>query len=118
MKRLFFWMLLLVAIAGAASAIKLILSLKAPIPAAKLNVEPPSSPFKDPIGARGLVESVDENIRIAPSVPALVQKVMVVVDQDVKAGDVLVVQDSREASAAVAAREAEINGLKETLLQQ
>lgn len=108
MKRRLFWILVLIAIGGAASAIRLVFTLKKPLLGAEIAVEPPSSPFKDSIGARGLVESINENVRIAPAVAGLVEKVSVVVGASVNEGDTLVVQDTREARAVVAAQEAEI----------
>jgi multidrug efflux pump subunit AcrA (membrane-fusion protein) len=112
MKRLFFWVLLAIAVFGAIRAIQLVLELKKPVPTAKLSVEPPKAPFEKSIGARGLVESVDENIRISPSIAALVMEVPVTVGQMVKKGDVLIKQDTREPEAMVAAQGAEIVALK------
>ena len=112
MKRTFFWILLAVAIVGAVSAIQLVLASRKPLPAAKLVAEPPSAPFAKSIGARGLVESVDENIRIAPALAAVVMEVPVAVGHRVKKGDVLIGQDTREAEAMVAAQGAEIGALQ------
>jgi HlyD family secretion protein len=112
MKRIFFWILLAIAIVGAGRAIQLVLDLKKPLPVAPLSAEPPKAPFPISIGARGLVESVDENVRISPSIAAVVMDVPVVVGQMVKKGDVLIKQDTRETEAMVAAQAAEILTLK------
>ena len=112
MKRIFFWILLLVAVGGAVKAIQLVLSSRTPLPTAKFSAEPPSAPFAKSIGARGLVESVDENIRIAPAIAAVVMEVPVTVGQTVKKGDVLIKQDTRETEAMVAAQDAEITALQ------
>lgn len=112
MKRIFFWILLLVAVGGAVKAIQLVLSSRMPLPSAKLAAEPPSAPFAKSIGARGLVESVDENIRIAPAIAAVVMEVPVTVGHTVKKGDVLIKQDTRETEAMVAAQAAEITALQ------
>lgn len=110
-KRLFFWLLLAAAVVGAVSAVRLVLAQRKTLPEAKLLAEPPRAPFTASIGARGLVESVDENVHISPALPALVAKVPVKVGDEVKAGDVLVEQDTREARAIIAAQEAEIAAL-------
>ncbi len=112
MKRIFFWILLLVAVGGAVKAIQLVLSSRMPLPTAKFSAEPPSAPFAKSIGARGLVESVDENIRIAPAIAAVVMEVPVTVGHTVKKGDVLIKQDTRETEAMVAAQAAEITALQ------
>jgi HlyD family secretion protein len=108
MKRLFFWILLGVAVFGAVSAVRLVFASRMPLPTAGPIAEPPHAPFAKSIGARGLVESVDENVRIAPAVAGLVSEVLVKVGDDVKQGDVLLKQDARDASAVIAAQEAEI----------
>ncbi len=110
-KRLFFWLLLAAALIGAVSAVRLVLAQRKSLPEAKLLAEPPRAPFASSIGARGLVESVDENVHISPALPALVTKVLVQVGDEVKAGDVLVEQDTREARAIITAQEAEIAAL-------
>ncbi len=112
MKRIFFWLLLLVAVGGAVKAIQLVIASRKPLPSAKLVAEPPSAPFAKSIGARGLVESVDENIRIAPAIAAVVLEVPVAVGHRVKKGDVLIKQDTREPEAMVAAQAAEISALR------
>lgn len=112
MKRIFFWILLIIAVVGAVSAIRLVLDSRKPTAAAVIVAEPPRAPFPKSIGARGLVESVDENVRIAPAVAAVVMEVPVTVGQAVKKGDVLIQQDSREAEAMVAANSAEITALQ------
>ena len=112
MKRLFFWILLIIAVVGAVSAIRLVLDSRKPAAAAPLVAEPPRAPFAKSIGARGLVESVDENIRIAPAIAGLVVEVPVTVGQAVKKGDVLIKQDTRESEAMVTAQAAEIAALQ------
>lgn len=112
MKRIFFWILLIVAVVGAVSAIRLVLDSRKPTTAAVIVAEPPRAPFPKSIGARGLVESVDENVRIAPAVAAVVMEVPVTVGQAVKKGDLLIQQDSREAEAMVAAQSSEISALR------
>ncbi len=115
MKRTFFWILLIAAVLGAASAIRLVFELRKPLPKAQLISEPAKAPYLLNIGARGLVESVDENVRIAPAVAALVVDVPVRVGDEVNKGDVLVRQDNREAEASVLSQQAEITALRTQL---
>lgn len=111
-KRLFFWIIIATAIIGALSAIRLVVtSRKVAVAAAPLN-EPPRTPFANTIGGRGLVESLDQNVRVAPALPGLVTKVYVEVGHEVKAGDVLLELDQRESTAMVAAQEADIAALR------
>jgi RND family efflux transporter MFP subunit len=97
-----------IALAGIVGAVFLVRQLRREPPAAAPVAEPASSPFAESIGARGIVESVDENVRIAPAVAGLVTKVNVKVGDTVKAGDVLLEQDNRDAAAVVAAQRAQL----------
>ena len=117
MKRLIFWLLIFAAVAGAAASVRLVLTSRKVIPAAVPLSEPPRAPFPKSIGGRGIVESVNENVRIAPAVAALVRKVNVKVGDDVKAGDVLIEQDTRDAAALVAAQEADCAALQKQLTE-
>lgn len=96
------------AIAGIVGAVFLVKRLRREPPAPPPVAVPASSPFPDSIGARGIIESVDENVRIAPAVAGLVTRVNVKVGDAVKAGDVLLEQDGREAAAMVAAQRAQL----------
>ncbi len=107
-KRTFFWILIFVAVAGSVAAVKLVVEARKSIEPAKPVALPPSPPFVDAIGGRGIIESIDENVRVAPAVAGLVTEVPVRVGQNVKAGDILMRQDVREADAMVGAQEAEI----------
>jgi HlyD family secretion protein len=115
MKRFIFWLIVLAALAGAASAIRLVVNIRKEMPRMEPVGKPPSAPFASAIGARGIIESVDENIRIAPALAGLVAEVPVEVGKDVKKGDVLVRQDTREAEAMIAAQQAEIGSWKTQL---
>jgi HlyD family secretion protein len=117
MKRLIFWLLILTSIIGAVACVRLVLTSRKAIPAAIPLNDPPRAPFPKSIGGRGLVESVNENVRIAPAVAALVSKVNVKVGDDVKAGDVLIEQDTRDAAALVASQEAEFAALQKQLAE-
>jgi len=104
LKRLSVWL----ALAGIVAAFFLVKRLRHEPPPPPPVAIPASSPFPDSIGARGIIESVDENVRIAPAVAALVTKVNVKVGDHLKAGAVLLEQDSREAAAVVAAQRAQL----------
>ncbi len=117
MKRLIFWLLIVTAIVGAFASVRLVLTSRKTIPAATALNEPPRAPFPKSIGGRGLVESVNENVRIAPAVAALVAKVNVKVGDDVNKGDVLIEQDTRDAAALVTAQEAEFEALQKQLAE-
>jgi multidrug efflux pump subunit AcrA (membrane-fusion protein) len=69
---------------------------------------PPTSVFPNTIGAEGMVEPKSEDIAIAPVVPGLVVTVRVKAHQIVQAGDVLWEQDTRELSAQIPVREADV----------
>ncbi len=117
MKRLIFWLLIGIAVIGAFASFRLVVNSRKTIPAAVPLNEPPRAPFKKSIGGRGIIESVNENVRIAPAVAGLVAKVNVKVGDVVKAGDVLVEQDTRDAAALVAAQEAEFSALQKQLAE-
>ena len=70
--------------------------------------EPARSPYEGKVAATGLDEAARENVKVAAPRPALVTRVHVQVQQDVKAGDPLFQLDDREASARVAATEAQL----------
>lgn len=110
-RRLTFWL----ALAGIVVAVRLVLGLRtvAPVPAPV--AEPARAPFADSIGARGIVESVDENVRIASAVAGLVAQVFVKVGDEVQAGAPLIEQDTRDAAALVAAQDAQVATLRAQL---
>lgn len=97
-----------IALLGIAAVIFIVVRLRDTGPASEPLVPPPQSPYANSIGARGIVESTNENVRIAPAASGLVEKVNVRVGGDVKAGDVLFSMDSRDALAAVKTAEAQL----------
>ena len=100
------------AIFGLIGAIFLVARLRTQEPPAPPIAEPAQGPYPEQIGARGIVESVDENVRIAPAVAGLITKVFVKVGDEVKAGDPLVEQDTRDARAQVTVQQAQVDALK------
>jgi multidrug efflux pump subunit AcrA (membrane-fusion protein) len=107
-RRLTFWLALI----GLAVAIRLVLLLRERPPVPPPVAEPARAPYANPIGARGLVEAVDENVRVAPAVAGLVAKVHVKAGDEVAEGAVLFEQDQRDARALVAAQEAQLAGMQ------
>lgn len=103
---------LLFAVLGVAAVFLLVTKLRKVEPAPPPLVEPARAPFADNIGARGIVESVNENVRIAPAISGLVTKVNVGVGDKVEEGDVLLEQDSRDARALIEIEEAQIETLR------
>jgi RND family efflux transporter MFP subunit len=111
---MFKWATVVLAVAGFGLAFFLVRNLKAPAPPAPPLAEPAQAPFEQAIGARGIIESVDENVRVAAAVPALVAEVKVVVGQKVARDEVLIELDQREvrarrATVEAALREAELS---------
>ena len=96
------------AIAGIVGVSLLVVKLRKPEPPAIPLVEPSRAPYANSIGARGIVESIDENVRIAPTLPGLIAEVMVKVGDRVKKGDPLFREDSRDAEARVANQKAQV----------
>ena len=96
------------ALLGIVAMFLLVARLKKPDPVAPPLVEAATAPYQAAIGARGIVESLGENVHISPLVSGVVEEVFVKVGDQVKNGDPLFRVDSRAARAAVASREAEI----------
>jgi len=86
---------------GIIAVVLLVARLRQSGPAPEPLIPPPQSPFAQSIGGRGIVESTDENVRVAPAASGLVDNVAVRVGDVVKAGDVLFTMDGRDAAAAV-----------------
>jgi RND family efflux transporter MFP subunit len=98
------------AIAGIIAMVLLVRSLAEatelrPIPPV---VEPARTPFEQTVGGRGIVESIGENVRIAPPVSGLVTGVFVQAGQQVTSGTPLLMLDSRLAEAEVRLAQAQI----------
>jgi len=69
---------------------------------------PPHNPYQGTVAAAGIVEAVNENVRIAPPLAGLVTKVYVTVGDQVRAGTPLFQLDDRELRAQLSTREAAI----------
>ena len=103
-KRLSFY----IALAGIIAVTLLVLRLRQSGPDSQPLIPPPQSPHSDSIGGRGLVESVNENVRIAPATSGLIQSVAVQVGSKVSQGAVLFTMDDRDACSAVKVQEAQV----------
>jgi HlyD family secretion protein len=112
-KRISVWL----AFAGIVAAVLVVKKVRHTEPPAPPLAEPAHAPFKNSIGARGIVESFQENVRIAPAVAALVTKVNVKVGDAAKKGDTLFEQDARDAEALVKIQEAQIHTLRAQIEQ-
>ena len=99
---------ILLAVAGILAVTLLVFQLKKPQPAPTPLVEPSRAPYADSIGARGIVESENENVRIAPLLPGLIAEVYVKVGDRVTKGQPLFRQDTRDAEARVANQKAQV----------
>ena len=74
-------------------------------PAAPLPIEaPPHNPYATTVAAAGIIEAVNENVRIAPPISGLVTKVYVAVSDHVEQGDRLFQLDDRELRAQLQTR--------------
>jgi len=103
---------ILLAIAGITAVSLLVIRLKKPSPPPVPLVEPSRAPYADSIGARGIVEGVNENVRIAPLLPGLIDEVYVKVGDRVGKGDPLFRQDTRDAEARIANQKAQVGLLE------
>lgn len=99
---------ILLALLGIVAVTLLVLRLKKPLPTPIPLVEPSRAPYADSIGARGLVEAVNENVIVAPILPGLIMDIYVKVGDQVRKGDPLFRQDTRDATAKVAAQQAQV----------
>lgn len=111
--RLTFWL----AVIGIISATMLLQRLQKADPNLPPVAEPPRALFANGIGARGLIESIDENVRIAPAVPGLVQAVHVQVGKVVAEGDPLIELDQRDARAFAAVQESAVAAVRAQILE-
>lgn len=68
----------------------------------------PKSPYATTVAATGIIEAVNENVRIGPPLPGLVAKVFVAVGDRVREGAPLLQLDDRDLRAQLVSREAAI----------
>ena len=101
LKRISFWG----ALVGIVLAIAVLL-MRGKEPVAPPPVEaPPQNPYSGTVAASGIIEAVNENVRIAPPVDGMVVKVFVGVGDRVEKQDPLFQLDGRELRARLRTRE-------------
>ncbi|MFO0707546.1 MAG: efflux RND transporter periplasmic adaptor subunit [Nitrospira sp.] len=113
-KRLSVWMALIGI--GFAAWILLSAAKKEPMPTPV--AEPPRSPYEQSVAASGIIEAVNENVRIAPPIAGLITKVFVAVGDQVQAQAPLFQLDDRELHAQLLTREAAIPPIQAQLEEQ
>jgi RND family efflux transporter MFP subunit len=80
--------------------------------------EPPRSPYEHTVAASGIIEAVNENVRIAPPVAGLVTNVLVKVGDQVNERTPLFQLDDRDLRAQLLTREAAIPPLRAQIDEQ
>jgi len=96
------------AVIGIIAVVALVLRLRQSGPEPTPLVPPPQSLYAESVGARGIVESLHENVRISPTVAGRIETVAVKVGDRVKKGDPLFVIDARDAASEVRMMEAQL----------
>ncbi len=111
LKRISFWL----AVAGIVGAVLLINQQRKQPPRPAPLVEPARSPFPNSVAATGIIEALQENVRIATTKAGLVAKVFVTVGTKVRKGDQLFQLDDRETRAKLATVESQRDSLRAAL---
>ncbi len=114
MKRMSVWL----AIAGVGLAAWVLMGANQKDPMPQPISEPPRSPYPHTVAASGLIEAVNENVRIAPPVAGLITKVFVKVGDQVTEQAPLFQLDDRELRAQLLTREAAIPPLQAQIEEQ
>ena len=96
----------LIAVAGFALAIFMVIRGATPVPAAPPVAEPAQAPYKTFVVGAGLIEASTENISIGTPVSGVVEEVFVTVNSRVKKGDPLFRLDGRALNAELLSRKA------------
>jgi HlyD family secretion protein len=79
---------------------------------------PPKNPYEHTVAASGIIEAVNENVRIAPPLGGLITGVFVVVGDHVEEGAALLQLDDRELRAQLGTREASIPPARARIAEQ
>jgi HlyD family secretion protein len=99
---------LYLAVAGIAATVVLVMRGRQTLPKPAPLAQPSRSPYPESVAATGIVEARRENVKIAVPKAGLIKKILVQTGVSVKAGDVLLLLDDREARAQVASAKAQI----------
>jgi len=114
MKRLSVWL----AVAGVGFAAWVLIGANKKEPMPTPISEPPRSPYEHVVAASGIIEAVNENVRIAPPVAGLITQVFVKVGDQVTERAPLFQLDDRELRAQLLTREAAIPPLQAQIDEQ
>lgn len=104
LKRVSFWF----ALAGAIFTVWVLIATRQKEPMPEPVEPPPKSPYASTVAAAGIIEAVNENVRIAPAAAGLIIQVFVAVGDQVETGAPLLQLDDRELRAQLEVREAAI----------
>ncbi len=102
---------------GIALALNLVRTQRVSQPSVPPLNEPAAAPYADSIGARGIIEGLEENVRIAPAVAGLVASVKVSVGNEVEAGQILFEQDTRDAEALIDVQQANVAAIETSIAE-
>lgn len=114
LKRISLWL----AIVGVSFTAWILLSAAKKDPMPQPAAEPPRSPYLETVAASGIVEAVNENVRIAPPVAGLITKIFVAVGEQVEAQAPLFQLDDRDLRAQLLARDAAIPPIQAQIEEQ
>lgn len=114
LKRLSIWMALL----GMGFTIWILLGAAKKEPMPTPVAEPPRAPYSHSVAASGIIEAVNENVRIAPPVAGLITKMFVTVGDQVTEGAPLFQLDDRDLQAQLVSREAAIPPIQAQIQEQ
>jgi len=113
-KRLSVWL----AVAGVGFAAWVLIGANKTEPMPTPISEPPRSPYEQTVAASGIIEAVNENVRIAPPIAGLITKMFVVVGDQVTERAPLFQLDDRDLRAQLLSREAAIPPLQSQIDEQ
>ncbi len=113
-KRLSVWL----ALAGVGFAAWVLIGANKTEPMPTPISEPPRSPYEQTVAASGIIEAVNENVRIAPPTAGLITKMFVVVGDQVTEQAPLFQLDDRDLRAQLLSREAAIPPLQAQIDEQ
>ena len=113
-KRLSIWL----ALAGVGFSVWVLIGASKTEPMPTPISEPPRSPYEQTVAASGIIEAVNENVRIAPPIAGLITKMFVVVGDQVTEQAPLFQLDDRDLRAQLLTREAAIPPLQAQIDEQ
>ena len=114
LKRMSLWL----ALAGMGFAVWVLMGTNEQEPMPTPISEPPRSPYEHTVAASGIIEAVNENVRIAPPMPGLITEVFVRVGDQVESQAPLFQLDDRDLQAQLLTRRAAIPPLEAQIQEQ